>query len=120
MRRIYFLSPEKLDGCGLRTSPNLYAAAPGEAPRFVATLEAANAAIRTHAGNSAATHSSGDFQVTPSGEFAVFSSGTPLTGFPTFGHVAIYRYDPRADAPLRLLPDDRRLAGPTHGYRRSG
>jgi hypothetical protein len=93
---IYFLSPEKLDGSGTLNQPNLYAAAPGEAPKFVATLEASNAAI-TDAVEESDAHASGDFQVTPSGEFAVFSSGTPLTGFPTFGHTAIYRYDAGTD-----------------------
>ena len=37
---IWFLSPEQLDGSsGTADAPNLYFAAPGEAPRFVATLE---------------------------------------------------------------------------------
>jgi hypothetical protein len=37
---IYFLSPERLDGSsGVDNAPNLYAASPGAAPRFVATLE---------------------------------------------------------------------------------
>ena len=37
---IYFLTPEKLDGAsGVVDAPNLYYAEPGEAPRFVATLE---------------------------------------------------------------------------------
>jgi hypothetical protein len=36
---IYFLSPEKLDGSGVEGAPNLFLAAPGSAPRFVATLE---------------------------------------------------------------------------------
>jgi hypothetical protein len=41
----------------------------------------------------AATHSYGDFQVTPDGDFAAFSSLLPLTGAVTHGHYEIYRYD---------------------------
>ena len=40
----------------------------------------------------------GDFQVTPSGDFAAFSSAVPLTGFPTAGHTAIYRYEAPGDS----------------------
>ncbi len=37
---IYFLTPEQLDGAsGVSDAPNLYLAAPGEAPQYVATLE---------------------------------------------------------------------------------
>lgn len=38
---IYFLSPELLDGAanGTRNAPNLYFATPGQAPRYVSTLE---------------------------------------------------------------------------------
>jgi hypothetical protein len=89
---IYFLSPEKLDGSGVQNSPNLYVASPGAAPRFVATLEADNLAVN-HAVTSSGTHSYGDFQVTPNGNFAAFASASSLTGYPNFGHLAIYRYD---------------------------
>jgi hypothetical protein len=89
---IYFLSPEKLDGgSGTTNQPNLYVAARGGTPHFVAPLEPGNPAIG-HAVEDSAARSFGDIQVTPSGAFAAFSSGNPLTGFPTFGHVAIYRY----------------------------
>ena len=38
---VYFLSPELLDGLGegVQNAPNLYVSRPGEAPRFVSTLE---------------------------------------------------------------------------------
>ncbi len=89
---IYFLSPERLDGTsGAQNQPNLYLSAPGEPARFVATLEPSNPAI-THAVLDSEMHGFGDFQVTPSGDFAAFSSSVPLTGFPTAGHTAIYRY----------------------------
>jgi hypothetical protein len=39
-----------------------------------------------------------DFQITPDGRYAVFASGRPLTGYPTLGHLAIYRYDTQGDA----------------------
>jgi hypothetical protein len=95
---IYFLSPELLDGAsGTLNQPNLYVAAPGEEPGFVATLEASDPAV-THAVEDSDTRSFGDFQVTPSGQFAAFSSATALTGFPTFGHRAIYRHDAGADS----------------------
>jgi hypothetical protein len=91
---VYFLSPEKLDGGsnGTLNEPNLYAAAPGSSPKFVATLEPDNAAVQ-HAVTESASHSYGDFQVTPNGKFAVFASRRSLTGYPGFGHLAIFRYD---------------------------
>src|SRR5262249_44727693 len=89
---IYFLSPEKLDGNGVANEANLFVASPGSGPRFVATLEPENLAI-AHAVTDSGTHSFGDFQVTPNGSFAVFASAESLTGYPSFGHLAIYRYD---------------------------
>jgi hypothetical protein len=89
---IYFLSPERLDGTsGAQDQPNLYLSMPGEPTRFVATLEPSNPAI-DHAVLDSDMRGFGDFQVTPSGDFAAFSSGVALTGFPTAGHTAIYRY----------------------------
>jgi hypothetical protein len=64
---------------------------PGEPARFVATLEPSNPAV-TRAVVDSEMPGFGDFQVTPSGDFAAFSSSLPLTGFPTAGHTAIYRY----------------------------
>jgi hypothetical protein len=94
---IYFLSPEKLDGSnGVSNYPNLYVAAPGGSPRFIATLEPGNQAV-AHAVTASGTHSYGDFQVTPDGSFAVFASAESLTGYPSFGHLAIYRYDLAGD-----------------------
>ena len=112
---IYFLSPEKLDGSrDARTSRTCMPRPPGAAPNFVATLEPSNAAI-TDAVDDSDARAFGDFQVTPSGEFAVFSSEPALTGFPTFGHTAIYRYDAGTDAlDLRLLPDHRGRADRRH------
>lgn len=38
-------------------------------------------------------HSYRGFQVSADGRFAAFSSTSPLTGYPTFGHSEVYRYD---------------------------
>ncbi len=89
---IYFLSPERLDGSsGVSDEPNLYVTAPGGVPHFVATLEPGAAAI-AHALADSEARSFGDIQVSPDGNFAIFSSSRALTGFPTAGHTAIYRY----------------------------
>ena len=94
---IYFLSPERLDGSsGTLNAPNLYLAEPEGPVRYVATLEPGAEAI-TNAVQSNASRSFGDIQVAPSGDYAVFSSELPLTGYPTFGHTAIYLFDAGAD-----------------------
>ncbi|HEY7257262.1 MAG TPA: hypothetical protein VH476_11345, partial [Solirubrobacterales bacterium] len=46
-----------------------------------------------HGVQRAGTHSFGDFQVTPDGEFAAFESLLPLTGAANHGHYEIYRYE---------------------------
>jgi hypothetical protein len=96
---VYFLSPEKLDGPlnGTEGAPNVYVASPGSSPRFVATLEPDSRAVRDAVWSTAA-RTFGDIQVTPSGAFAAFSSDRSLTGFPTFGHAAIYRYSMSSDS----------------------
>jgi hypothetical protein len=91
----YFLSPERLDGPshGLQNQPNLYAAAAGEAPRFVATLDSENAMIR-HAVADSEVRRYGDFQTTATGGFAAFASGLPPADPENgTGHSQIYRYD---------------------------
>jgi hypothetical protein len=45
-----------------------------------------------HGENQAAVHSYGDFQVTPSGSAAVFTSGQPLVSYDNNGHSEVYRY----------------------------
>ena len=42
--------------------------------------------------NAAGKRNTADFEVTPNGEFAVFPSTLPLTGFGAAGHRKIYRY----------------------------
>jgi hypothetical protein len=48
-----------------------------------------------HSLDSASTRFPGDFQVTPSGEFAVLGSTLPLTGYDNGGHSEVFRYDSR-------------------------
>jgi hypothetical protein len=107
---VFFLSPEELDGSGTAGEPNLFVARPGSAPHFVATLDPENLAIENGVYNNE-VHSYGDFQVGPSGEFAAFATVVPVTGFTTFGHSEIYRYDTESDAldcascpPTQALP----------------
>ena len=92
---IYFLSPEKLDGSsnGTANQPNLYLAAPGSAPSFIATLSPDDAVVLDSVKEAEVRHTA-DFQVTPSGEFAVFSTSEPLDEtFENAGFSEVYRYD---------------------------
>jgi hypothetical protein len=43
-------------------------------------------------------HNFGDFQVTPDGHYAAFTSVRPLTGHDSGGHLDVYRYDVGGDA----------------------
>jgi sugar lactone lactonase YvrE len=56
-----------------------------------------------HGVDQAATHSFGDFQVTPSGDFAAFNSTQSLAGAVTHGHSAIYRYDATGEGELECV-----------------
>lgn len=89
---VYFFSPEKLDlaSAAVPDQPNLYRAAPGSAPEFVATLDPANPAVRD-AVTAAGQRKTADFQTTPDGRFAVFANATALTENTTAGHSEIYR-----------------------------
>jgi hypothetical protein len=94
---VYFLSPEQLDGgAGTLNQPNLYRAAPGGEPVFVATLEPNNPLV-LHSVEAAAARHTGDFQTTPSGNFAGFVSALELTGVNTFGALDVFRYDAGAE-----------------------
>jgi hypothetical protein len=90
---VYFLSPEQLDGgAGTLNQPNLYRAAPGADPTFVATLESDNPLVLDSV-DAAAARRTGDFQTTPSGNFAAFVSALELTGVNTFDVLDVFRYD---------------------------
>ena len=96
---LYFLSPERLDGPtnGTQNAPNLYIDRPGGSPHFVATLETSDPAV-VHAIEQASTHSWGDFQVAPSGDFAAFVSTGSLTEFHSAGFSEVFRYDDGSQA----------------------
>jgi hypothetical protein len=53
--------------------------------------------VIVHGLDSPATHRYDDFQVTPDGRYAVFSTVVPLTGYTNLGHYQIYRYDLDSD-----------------------
>jgi Tol biopolymer transport system component len=100
----YFVSPEQLEGSeGTRDQANLYVVRPETTahPEFVATIDSSllnasssvdNPAI-LHGAREADARRTSDFQVTPDGRFAAFTSLLSLTGFPNLGHYEIYRYD---------------------------
>jgi hypothetical protein len=50
-----------------------------------------------HGVHDSGTHSYEDFQVTPDGRYALFSSVVALTGYKNQGHSELYRYDSASD-----------------------
>ena len=111
-RRRLLPQPRELDGTsGSLNQPNLYLAQRDGSPTFVATLEPNNPLVLDSVKASAIRHT-GDFQVTPSGDYAAFLSDLELSGVHTFGFPAglpLRRF--RRPARLRLMrhPTDRRL-----------
>ena len=89
---VFFLSPEKLDGSGTLNAPNLFVATARPAPTYVTTIEPAGEIV-LHAVNDSEIHRYQDFQVAQNGDFAVLASTLELTGFDTFGHSQVFRYD---------------------------
>jgi hypothetical protein len=92
---VYLLSPELLDGVsnGTANQPNLYLAAPGSAPTFVATLDP-NDPLVLDALKAPTSPKTGDFQLTPDGRYAAFASTLALhEGIDNAGHAEVYRYD---------------------------
>jgi hypothetical protein len=94
---VFFLSPEKLDGSGVQNQPNLFVARPGQGPDYVTTLEADSAPV-SNALTQSAVHTYSDFQVTPSGEDAVFTTKLSPNGYDNRGHSEVYRYDVGSDS----------------------
>jgi hypothetical protein len=88
---IYFLSPESFGGQGTPDQPNLYLASPSGAISLVATLESDNPLLLDSL-QANATRKTGDFQTTPSGNYAAFTSNLPLSGVSTKGFRNVYRY----------------------------
>jgi hypothetical protein len=103
---IYLLSPQRLDGAGgTLNEPNLFLVEADGTPRFVATLEPGNPVVR-NALSRAEDRRSADFQVTPSGEDAVFVSGLELAGAETGGNREVYRYHASDPAQLDCVSCD--------------
>ena len=95
---IYFLSPELLAGAeepedGVKDAPNLYLALPGQPPRFIATLQAEEDPLVLDSVTEPEARRTPDFQVTPGGDDAVFTSTLPLTGYESNAHSEVFRYD---------------------------
>jgi len=89
---IYLLSPEQLDGSkGTADQPNLYLAEPGGSISFVATLEPNNPLVLDSV-KAATARRTADFQTTPSGGYAAFTTAMPLSGANTHGFRAVFRY----------------------------
>jgi hypothetical protein len=89
---VYFLSPETLAPGAVADEPNLFAAQPGDAPRLVTTLGTENPLVRDSLTDNE-VHQTGDFQVTPDGKIAVFTTRLSTTGYDNDGHSEVYRYD---------------------------
>jgi hypothetical protein len=108
---VFFLSPEKLDGSshGTLNQPNLYIDESGSAPHYVTTVGAGNPAVR-HAVSALGMRNTADFQVTPDGQYSVFSTDVALTGASTAGHVEVYRYDASAGGSIACVS-----CAPTNG-----
>ncbi len=88
-------------GRGIAVGPNnrLYVVQSGKGgevryydEKVVSNLQTDNPAV-IHATNDAGTRHTEDFQVTPDGRYAAFSSTLPLTGFTNRGYSEVFRYD---------------------------
>jgi hypothetical protein len=88
---IYFLSPEQFGGQGTLNQANLYLAEPSGSISLIATLEPSNPLLLDSLFANG-TRKTGDFQTTPSGNYAAFTSELPLTGVSTHGFRSVYRY----------------------------
>jgi Tol biopolymer transport system component len=88
--RLYFLSPDQLDGSGVPNEPNLYErSTAGGAPVYVATLDPADVGPLT-------SLTEGRTRVTSDGSKLIFPSRAQLTDYDNAGHTSIYVYDSAA------------------------
>jgi hypothetical protein len=88
----YFLSPEALDAGAQVDEVNLYLVLPGGDPEFVGTIGETQAV--ENAVSQSDTHSYGDFQVAPSGRYAMFATREPLdASYNNRDHLEVYRFD---------------------------
>jgi hypothetical protein len=87
--KVYFISPEKLDGTrGIDGARNLYLSEDGDV-RFVATLDPSDPVAD---GAPSQRH----VRFTPDQAKLIFESRAALTGYDNAGHTEIYVYDPAA------------------------
>ena len=119
----YFLSPELLDGSEnaseplnqpTANQPNLYEVKPGQAAEFIATIDSGPPIVQPAVVNgrdNSEIHSYGDFQLTPDGRYAVFSTAVPLTGYTNLGNTRLPLRLGRRRGQVRLLQPDQ-PAGP--------
>jgi hypothetical protein len=63
----------------------------------VVPYEPINNPAVVHGVQQAGVHDYEDFQVTPDGRYALFSSPVPLTGYQNLGHFELYRYEAESD-----------------------
>ncbi len=89
---VYFLSPEVLAPGAIADQPNLYGSQAGSAPEYVSTLGPKNPLVEDSVSENAVRHTA-DFQVTPDGHVAVFTSRLSPTGYDNNGHSEVYRFD---------------------------
>jgi sugar lactone lactonase YvrE len=89
---VYFISPEVLASGGVADQPNLYAARPGSAPKLVTTIGPENPVVVDSVTDNEVRNTA-DFQVTPDGNVAAFTSRLSPTGYDNDGHSEVYRYD---------------------------
>ncbi|MET0557926.1 MAG: hypothetical protein ABW065_04565 [Solirubrobacterales bacterium] len=88
---VYFLSPGQFGGQGTLNQPNLYLAQPSGSISLVATLEPNNPLVLDSVKANAARRTA-EFQTTPSGNYAAFTSNLDLSSRSTHGFRAAYRY----------------------------
>ncbi len=62
-------------------------------PRIVAADPSTDNPVVIDSISSAATRNTGDFEVSPSGKYAVFTSAMPLTGYNNAAHREVFRFD---------------------------
>jgi len=92
--RVYFVSPEQLDGTsGTRGAPNLYFHEEGET-RFVTTLDQADPDFGIVGGGQGATRTARHIRLTPDGSKLLFESQSRLTAYDNARHIEVYLYDP--------------------------
>lgn len=85
--KVYFVSPERLDGvAGADGQPNLYLRAGGHV-RFVSTLDPSDPLFGMR---STERH----LRFTPDGSKLIFESRAAITGYDSAGHTEIYVHDP--------------------------